>query len=113
RWKRAIPSSAPAGRTFQSDECNAIRLSVQVHWLRNVSCTAAVRAVVRTHSSPSLVGEILSEKLGICAANVSALRNTNKNGSRGPRQQRTLSKEAPQSPSSAAERSSRKCGGQY
>src|SRR5208283_253412 len=48
---RALPAGTPAGRTLHTDKGNTLGLTVQVHGLRNVSSTAAVRAVVRTHSS--------------------------------------------------------------
>ena len=52
RWDGALPASAPAGRTFQADKRDAVSLTVQVHRLRHKSTTAAIRAVVRSHSSP-------------------------------------------------------------
>ena len=52
RWDQALPAGAPAGRTLQPNKCDTFGLTVQVHRLRNVSSTAAVRAVVRSHSSP-------------------------------------------------------------
>lgn len=48
----ALPAGAPAGGAFQADKCDAVGLTVQVHRLRNISTAAAVRAVVRSHSSP-------------------------------------------------------------
>jgi hypothetical protein len=52
RWERVLPASAPANRTLQADKSDAFRLTVRVHGLRNISSTAATRAVVRNHSSP-------------------------------------------------------------
>ena len=48
----ALPAGAPASGAFQADKCDTVGLTVQVHGLRNISTTAAVRAVVRSHSSP-------------------------------------------------------------
>jgi hypothetical protein len=62
RWGWAFPSGARAGRTLQADECNAVGLTVHVHRLRNKSTTAAIRAVVRSHSSPPSVLGALSTK---------------------------------------------------
>jgi hypothetical protein len=55
RWDWALPACAPAGGTFQADKGDAFGLTVQVHRLRNISSTAATRAVVRSHSSPPSV----------------------------------------------------------
>jgi hypothetical protein len=56
RWEGAFPASTRAGGTFQTDKRDAFGLTVQVHRLRNVSGTAAVRAIVRSHSfSPSVL----------------------------------------------------------
>src|ERR1700685_2918455 len=52
RWEWVLPASAPADRTLQADKSDAFRLTVRVHGLRNISSTAANRAVVRSHSSP-------------------------------------------------------------
>jgi hypothetical protein len=55
RWgKRTFPSTAFAGRTLQADECHAIGLTADVHRPGNVSGTAAARAVLRIHRSPSI-----------------------------------------------------------
>ena len=54
RRDRALSAAAPAGGTLHPDKRDAIGLPVQVHGLRNISRTAAVRAVVRSQSlSPS------------------------------------------------------------
>jgi len=51
-----LPSpNAPTIGTFQAEECNAFGLTTDVHGLSNVSGTATTWAVVRTHSSPSLL----------------------------------------------------------
>ena len=55
RWDGVFPASALANGTLQTDKGDAFRLTVQVHRLRNISSTAAVRAVVRSHSSPPSV----------------------------------------------------------
>jgi hypothetical protein len=52
RWDGALPASAPAGGAIDADKGDALGLTVQVHWLRNISTTAAVWAVVRSHSIP-------------------------------------------------------------
>jgi len=52
RWEWVLPASAPADRTLQADKSDAFRLTVRVHGLRDISSTAATRAVVRSHSSP-------------------------------------------------------------
>jgi hypothetical protein len=53
-WRRdgMLPASAPAGRAFRADKRDAFGLTVQVHWLRNISSTAATWAVVRSQYSP-------------------------------------------------------------
>ena len=48
----ALPAGAPAGGTLQADKSDTFGLTVQVHRLRNIPTTAAIRAVVRSHSSP-------------------------------------------------------------
>ena len=56
RWDGVFPASASANGTLQTDKGDAFGLTVQVHRLRNISSTAAVRAVVRSHSySPSVL----------------------------------------------------------
>jgi len=50
RWDRAFPASARADSTFHADKRDAVRLTVQVHRLRDISRTAAIRTVVRAHS---------------------------------------------------------------
>jgi len=47
-----LPASAGAGRALQTDKRDALGLTVQVHRFRDISSTAAIRAVVRTQSSP-------------------------------------------------------------
>jgi len=54
RWDRAFPTAADAGRTLHPDKGNALGLAADVHRLGNVSGTAAARAVLRIHSSPSV-----------------------------------------------------------
>ena len=49
------PSAAGAGRALDANECHAIRLTADVHRPGNVSGTAAARAGVRIHFSPSVV----------------------------------------------------------
>jgi hypothetical protein len=59
RWDHEFPAGAPAGRTLQADKSDAVGLTIQVHRLRNISTTAAVRAVVRSHSfSPSVLNAL-------------------------------------------------------
>jgi hypothetical protein len=52
RWDGMLPASAGAGRALQTDKRDALGLTVQVHRFRDISSTAAIRAVVRTQSSP-------------------------------------------------------------
>ena len=80
RWDRALPAGAPAGGTLQTDKCDALGLTVQVHRFRNISSTAAIRAVVRSHSSPPSLLKALSTTCGAkFAEDCFALRITNKN----------------------------------
>jgi len=77
RWDRVFPSSACAGRTLQSDKCDAFGLATDVHWLGNVSGTAAARAVLRIHSPPSIATSFALN----CSSRSKksfVLRNTNK-----------------------------------
>ncbi len=53
RWDGMLPASAPTGRAFRADKRDTFGLTVQVHWLRNISSTAATWAVVRSQHSPS------------------------------------------------------------
>jgi hypothetical protein len=74
-----LPASAPANRTLKPDKSDALRLPVRVHGLRNISSTAATRAVVRSHSSPpfglrDIVHDLGAKFTGDCFA----LRITNK-----------------------------------
>ena len=79
RWDRVLPACARAGRTLQADKRDAFGLTVQVHWLRNISSTAATRAVVRSHSlSPLSIEGILHEASAKFTADSFALRITNK-----------------------------------
>jgi len=56
RWDGVFPASALANGTKHTDKSDAFGLTVQVHWLRNISSAAAVRTVVRSHSfSPSVL----------------------------------------------------------
>jgi hypothetical protein len=56
RRDSSFPAGAPTCGTFQTDKRDAFGLTVQIHWLRNISATAAIRAVVRSHSlSPSVL----------------------------------------------------------
>jgi hypothetical protein len=57
RRYRSFPSTAGTGRTFQADKCNALGSTLDIHGPGNVSGTAAVRAAVRIHSSPSVAKE--------------------------------------------------------
>lgn len=52
RWDGALPAGTAADWAFHADKCDALRLTVQVDRLRHISTAAAVRAVVRVHSSP-------------------------------------------------------------
>jgi hypothetical protein len=51
-WDWALPAGAAAGGTFHTDKCDAVRLTVQVHGLRNISRPAASWAIGPSHSSP-------------------------------------------------------------
>jgi hypothetical protein len=78
RWDWALPAGAPAGGTLQADKSDTLRLTVQVHGLRNVSTTAATWAVVRSHSSPPQVEDIVHDASTKFSADCFALRITNK-----------------------------------
>ena len=54
-WDWAFPSGACADWAFQADKCDAIGLTVQVHGFRHISGAAAIRAVIRTQTSPPSV----------------------------------------------------------
>jgi hypothetical protein len=55
-WDWALPASTRADWAFQTDKRYAVRLTVQVHGLRDISSAAAIRAVVRTQTSlPSVL----------------------------------------------------------
>ena len=54
RWSRVSLAGARAGRTLHSDKCNTLGPTTDVHRLGNVSCTAAARAVLESHSFPSV-----------------------------------------------------------
>ena len=51
-WDWVLPSGARAGWAFQSDKRDALGLTVQVNGFRDISGAAAIRAVVRTQTSP-------------------------------------------------------------
>ena len=55
-------STAVAGRTLQTDKCNALGLATDVHRLGNVSGTATVRAVFRIHSLPPQLVIIVTDQ---------------------------------------------------
>ena len=80
---RELPSAASAGRTFQADKCDAFGLAVHVYWLRHVSRTAAIRAVVRIGSCSPQGNEIFAEQCLSGPANSVVLRITNKIPRRG------------------------------
>ena len=54
-WDLALSTGAPTYGAFQADKRNAFGLTVQVHRLRDISSTATIRAVVRTHTDPPSV----------------------------------------------------------
>jgi hypothetical protein len=79
RRDRVWPSAALACRASHTNKGDSLRSSIQVHRLRHVSTTAAIRAVVRFHSSPPsvierIVYEISHEPLRDCFL----LRNPNR-----------------------------------
>ncbi len=79
RRHRSFPAAAGTGRTLHTDKRNALRFTLDIHGLRHISGTAAARAAVRIHSSPSVVGSFSP----ICAAGTRKLillRNTNRLG---------------------------------
>jgi hypothetical protein len=51
-WEWVLPAGARTDWALQPDKCDAFGLTVQVHGLRDISSAAAVRAVVRTQTSP-------------------------------------------------------------
>jgi hypothetical protein len=61
RWDRAFPSAARAGRTFHPNKCNAFGLTADVHRLGNIPGTAAARAILRSHLSPSVAIEFFTK----------------------------------------------------
>jgi hypothetical protein len=74
-----LSACAPASGTFQADKCDAFGLTVQLYWLRNISGTAAVRAVVRSHSLPLRIEGIVDYLAARFAIDSFPLRITNKN----------------------------------
>jgi hypothetical protein len=78
-WDWAFPSAAPTRRTFQPDKRDSVRLAIQVHRFRDISCTAAIRAVVRMQPlSPLSVKPILTDRSAKFPTECFALRITNK-----------------------------------
>jgi len=75
-WK--FPSAACAGRTFHPDKRNPLGLAIQVHRFRDVSGTAAIRAVVRAQPSPLCGRSIFHDSQEKFARDHSLLRITNK-----------------------------------
>lgn len=53
RWDGAFLTRARADRTFCADKRDAVGLTIQIHWLRNISSTAAIRAGIQSAFSPS------------------------------------------------------------
>jgi hypothetical protein len=78
RWDWQFPSSARARGTLQPDKCDTFGLTVHVQRLRNIPCTAAARAVIRTHTSPPSIEKIFYDELINRAGDRCALQNTNK-----------------------------------
>ena len=75
-----LPARAPASGTLQADKRDAFGLTIQVDRLRNISSTAAIRAVFGFHSiPPSVVEDIVHEGNAKFATDCFALRITNKN----------------------------------
>ena len=74
-----LSACAPASGTFQADKCDAFVLTVQLYWLRNISGTTAVRAVVRSHSLPLRIEGIVDYLVARFAIDSFPLRITNKN----------------------------------
>jgi hypothetical protein len=62
RWHGVFPTSACASRTLDPDKRDTLGLTTVVQGLGNISGTAAARAVLRIHSSPS-IGKSVSLKL--------------------------------------------------
>jgi len=61
RWDRAFPSTACAGRTFHPNKCNAFGPTADVHRPGNIPGTAAARAILRSHLSPSVAIEFFTK----------------------------------------------------
>ncbi len=78
RWDRAFPASTRTSRAFHSDKCDTFGLTVQVHRLRNIPRTAAIRAVFRIHSSPLMVEGIVYDVSRKLLQGALALRIPNK-----------------------------------
>jgi hypothetical protein len=49
RRRRISPATAGTSGTFHTDKCDALGLTANVHGPCNISGTAAVRAVLRSH----------------------------------------------------------------
>src|ERR1700686_4330188 len=64
RGRRILPSAAGAGRTLQTDKCNAFGPTADVHRARNISATATAQAVFRSHSFPLNCKEFFTDWLG-------------------------------------------------
>jgi hypothetical protein len=56
-----FPFVACAGRTLHADERDALGLTIHVHGSGNVSGTAAARAVLQIHCSPSVAKEFFTD----------------------------------------------------
>jgi len=64
RWD-VSPARTPANRAFDADKRDPLRLSIQVDRFRDISATAAVRAVGQSHSRPPQVKAILTPDLPV------------------------------------------------
>ena len=67
RRHRIFPSAAGAARALQADKRNALGLTLDVHGPGYISGTAAARAAVRIHSSPSVAMEFFINPGSPCA----------------------------------------------
>ena len=65
RWDRAFPSTACAGRTFHPNKCNAFGPTADVHRPGNIPGTAAARAILRSHLSPSVAIEFFTKSASL------------------------------------------------
>src|ERR1700693_5045237 len=65
RWDRAFPSTACAGRTFHPNKCNAFGPTADIHRLGNIHGTAAARAILRSHLSPSVAIEFFTKSASL------------------------------------------------